>query len=402
MRTYTRARRQRRTHARNQERTLKEFLTDAVFVRAGEGSIQLGDSDPVHIAVMFDVHGYGPHPGAIYVDQNRYHASADTALQAADELLEEHEMEAHADHLRELEEEHGDEALSVFTETFDGRTWELSAEEAARNIEGTDAAKFIDIYPAEDDDYESNDQYSPFAEGDVEAGRRKCRPGCKCERHRPAERLTPNMSDQEFRDRIEEEVEAVLGKADAERALLRYESIWYSGDASTTTPRRVADELVAAYRRSPGAQRLTPNQDIVRDEIVGAAARAFFVTVWADEAEREAEEGDGELPWGAGEDIDDAAPDTPEEAQRFGERFVFAVEKLNAASITELYDRAAEAPGRHLRQPEPEDFGHYLAMQAMGHGVAWQDDHPPAGLSAPEAHWYGDSGEIDDRFIFEA
>jgi hypothetical protein len=159
MRTYSRTRRQ-RSHARNQERTLKDFLTDAVFVRAGEGSIQLGDSDPVHVAVMFDVQGHGPHEGVIYVDQNRYHATGDTALQAADEILEDRLRERSAEHLRELEEEYGDEADAVFRERFDGRTWELSAEEAARNIEGTDAAKFVDIYPAEDDGYESNDEDS--------------------------------------------------------------------------------------------------------------------------------------------------------------------------------------------------------------------------------------------------
>lgn len=59
------------------------------------------------------------------------------------------------------------------------------------------------------------------------------------------------MRDAEFRDRIEAEVRRELG-ADARQALIRYESIWYSSDARKTTPSKVAHELVAAWRRSPG------------------------------------------------------------------------------------------------------------------------------------------------------
>lgn len=64
-------------------------------------------------------------------------------------------------------------------------------------------------------------------------------------------KANPSMSDQEFRDRIEEEVVAMLGEEDANRALIRFESIWYSGNASTTTPKQVAEEVVAAYRGKP-------------------------------------------------------------------------------------------------------------------------------------------------------
>jgi hypothetical protein len=64
-----------------------------------------------------------------------------------------------------------------------------------------------------------------------------------------------NGTDEEFRKRIADEVQTLLGDAaQTKRALVRYESIWYSGDARTTTPRKVAEELVREWRRSPGPQ----------------------------------------------------------------------------------------------------------------------------------------------------
>ena len=67
------------------------------------------------------------------------------------------------------------------------------------------------------------------------------------------------MTDQEFRDRIAGEVERLLGDpSKARTALIRYEEIWYSGDARTATPNQIAEQVVSAYRASPGPQ-LKPN-----------------------------------------------------------------------------------------------------------------------------------------------
>ena len=49
---------------------------------------------------------------------------------------------------------------------------------------------------------------------------------------------------------------------------------------------------------------------------------------------------------------------------------------MNRAPIEHIYQAAARAPGRHTRRPTPSDFGYALAMQSLGHGVSWFDDHP--------------------------
>lgn len=127
--------------------SLKENLEKAFIIVAGEGSINLDDEDPVHIAIVFDVQGYGPHGAAIYADQNRFHATPDTAMQKAYEILEQHELDiTDEEYLKELQDEWGDEWMSIMTETYDAMTWTLSPKEAAEQIRGTKAEKFIDIY----------------------------------------------------------------------------------------------------------------------------------------------------------------------------------------------------------------------------------------------------------------
>ncbi len=123
---------------------LRDLLSKGVFVVDGEGTIDLEDEDPVSIGVVFDVQGYGPHPAAIYVNQNRYEHE-DAALQGAYEILEEWNLTNHGDYLRELEEEYGDDAYEVFTETFDGTVITLPAEEAVKAITNSSAKKFVDI-----------------------------------------------------------------------------------------------------------------------------------------------------------------------------------------------------------------------------------------------------------------
>jgi hypothetical protein len=135
----------------------RKWLEKVVMLQDGEGSIDLGDSDPVFIGIVVEVQGYGPHLGAIYVDQNRYHASRDTALQGASEIFDEWRLndQRSQEYLKELEEEWGEEAFDIMRETDDGMTWELSPQEAADAIRGTEAAKYVDIYEAEEEeDYE--------------------------------------------------------------------------------------------------------------------------------------------------------------------------------------------------------------------------------------------------------
>ena len=49
---------------------LKEILDKGVHIVAGDGDvIDLDDGEPVRVAVVFNVTGFGPHVGAIYAMQ---------------------------------------------------------------------------------------------------------------------------------------------------------------------------------------------------------------------------------------------------------------------------------------------------------------------------------------------
>lgn len=113
-----------------------------------DGYIDIGaeDDDPVWVSIVVNVEGYGPHTGTIYAYQNRFHGNPDEPLQNAYELLEEWEREHHGDYLKELEEEYGDRANEVFTETFDGWSFKLDPREFGEAIRGTKAEKYIDVH----------------------------------------------------------------------------------------------------------------------------------------------------------------------------------------------------------------------------------------------------------------
>lgn len=102
-----------------------------------------------------------------------------------------------------------------------------------------------------------------------------------------------------------------------------------------------------------------------RNEIIRHAGRAMFASAWADYQEASP---DGENLSGC--EILDIAPETPIEALRAAVRLVRRVERMNGERIECTLERAAGLPDRYAdRECDPEHFGHYLAMQAMGHGV---------------------------------
>ncbi len=136
---------------------LHDFIDRSVILRDGEGLIRLDDQDPVHIAIMMSVEGFGPHEAAIFVDQNRYHASPDTALQGAYEILEQYWMDNYQNLYDELVQDHGKQTVDdfgMFTETFDAALWTLSAEDAIAALKGTRAEHFIDIDEEVEDEEE--------------------------------------------------------------------------------------------------------------------------------------------------------------------------------------------------------------------------------------------------------
>lgn len=116
--------------------------------------------------------------------------------------------------------------------------------------------------------------------------------------------------------------------------------------------------------------------------IVAAAARAGFVQAWADWMEEKGESLHGELM--------DQAPVTPAKAKVWAKKLLSTMERMNGLSLDKMYERAAAKPLEHSweRKPTKKDFGHYTAMQALGHGVAWSDDHPRHGFKIPHAEFH--------------
>lgn len=129
-----------------------------------------------------------------------------------------------------------------------------------------------------------------------------------------------------------------------------------------------------------------------RDSFLEGAAKAFFATAYADYVE-EADSTDNDLDEterndrancarpGAGEDWMDYLPAIPPNAYALAGELWEALHKANGeAGVYSLVLRAEAADGK---APDAEEFGHYLAMQAMGHGVSWFDDHAKFPIKIP-------------------
>jgi hypothetical protein len=98
------------------------------------------------------------------------------------------------------------------------------------------------------------------------------------------------------------------------------------------------------------------------------AARAFFASAWDDLAE----ECDAQ-PWPPGAEIMEYMPDEIDPAALHAAKTLrMDVERVNGKSISELMAHI-ETIGDGDRPNDIEHFGHYAAMQAMGHGVGLHD-----------------------------
>lgn len=99
--------------------------------------------------------------------------------------------------------------------------------------------------------------------------------------------------------------------------------------------------------------------DCIRAEIVSYMARAYHACAWAD-----AEEEEGRSLGGC-EILDVMPDDEPSEATKAAEGLAAAMEKANDMTLVAIMARGTGGD----RPCNPEMFGHYAAMQAMGHGV---------------------------------
>lgn len=130
-------------------------------------------------------------------------------------------------------------------------------------------------------------------------------------------------------------------------------------------------------------------EEFDRDEFIEAAARAMFVSAWADAME---EAGRSDLI--SGVELYDVAPDTPAEARKAARALARAYERANGRKLKSLWKLAVTVPGKHYREPTLDDFGYSLAMQSLGHGVGWEDNHPSFPLVIPPAELHVSDDEV--------
>lgn len=127
-----------------------------------------------------------------------------------------------------------------------------------------------------------------------------------------------------------------------------------------------------------------------RETILDSMARTIFVCAYADHCDECDLGEDCEIcgehgSAGGGQDWMDVAPEgTTPDAMAIAIKMVERFENANNIQLETAYARAAArqnaAPGKsYWRAPTRHEFGHCLAMEAMGHGVSWSDSHPDHG-----------------------
>jgi hypothetical protein len=110
----------------------------------------------------------------------------------------------------------------------------------------------------------------------------------------------------------------------------------------------------------------------INDQIRAAMAKAFFASAWADMQEEKDSDDESRVNL-SGKEIFDVMPSTIDPAAEHAARtLAMDLERANGASIVAVFCKAkriALETKQGDRDLTPENFGHYLAMQAMGHGV---------------------------------
>lgn len=120
------------------------------------------------------------------------------------------------------------------------------------------------------------------------------------------------------------------------------------------------------------------------EEFAEGASRAFWATSWATGMEERGESVSG--------DVMEQAPETPLSAWVAAGQLIGALECANNAPIHTLADRASRADGGEgILDIDANLFGHYMAMQALGHGVSWFDDHAKFKIKIPLMEYYAGS-----------
>ena len=155
-------------------------------------------------------------------------------------------------------------------------------------------------------------------------------------------------------------------------------------------------QAAVAHLAEAGCEAPLAVRETIIGEIAGMLWAQAFIT-WADEDK-------GRPRPGPGGSWDPLVPPTPDTVHAAAVKLAEAIERLNDAPLDVLYQRAADMPGKHYREPTAERFGICIGFRAAQAGVGWADDHPDPKYKIPEVEVYTDDGEtadvgrIDERF----
>lgn len=149
----------------------------------------------------------------------------------------------------------------------------------------------------------------------------------------------------------------------------------------------------ADHERAGVAEGLGASLREVSSERDPAIRDAMARTLWVDAWASNEEEWDRSQ---SGQDVMEIAPPTPEHAHLAARKLYDSIEAASGGTgaIVRALQAAkvdALAHGGHLRAVTKDDFGYALAMEALGTGVAWTDDHPSHGLTVPHTDYYYDA-----------
>lgn len=145
-------------------------------------------------------------------------------------------------------------------------------------------------------------------------------------------------------------------------------------------------------------------------EILKSAARTFWVAAYADAVDRYFDEygKKASLPMAVmGADWFDVAPKTQIGAVLAALQLESEFLYLNRTGLEDAYRKAEldVAGEEHRKEPTPREFGYCLAMEAMGHGVSWRDNHPDHGYEVPYIEYtcdVADDGQsLVENYFFE-
>ena len=121
-----------------------------------------------------------------------------------------------------------------------------------------------------------------------------------------------------------------------------------------------------------------PTDTSLRRDFLRGVEDALWLPAWASAKEERRER----TPRNITRKTADRMPPT---VRTMARKFASTLIRLNDASLEEIYERASQADGGPV---DAEELGYYLTMQALGHGVGWEDDHEPFEVRLPRAEAY--------------